>query len=123
MKNLELWLKIVALKTSASESVQKYPALVLIHGFGANSDHWRKNLPFLAKSHRVYAIDLLGYGYSDKPNPLDFPVNSLYTFETWAKQINEFCLDVVKDRAFSFYMQLYWRCGWPSSCCYGEEYL
>jgi len=97
MKNLELWLKIVALKTSASESVQKYPALVLIHGFGANSDHWRKNLPFLAKSHRVYAIDLLGYGYSDKPNPLDFPVNSLYTFETWAKQINEFCLDVVKD--------------------------
>lgn len=76
------------------------PALVLIHGFGANSDHWRKNLPFLAKSHRVYAIDLLGYGYSDKPNPLDFPVNSLYTFDTWAKQVNDFCLDVVKDRAF-----------------------
>jgi hypothetical protein len=76
------------------------PALLLIHGFGANSDHWRKNLPFLAKSHRVYAIDPLGYGYSDKPNLLEFPVNSLYTFETWAKQINEFCLDVVKDRAF-----------------------
>ncbi|XP_058073793.1 uncharacterized protein LOC131222654 isoform X2 [Magnolia sinica] len=45
------------------------PALVLVHGFGANSDHWRKNIPFLAKSHRVYSIDLIGYGYSDKPNP------------------------------------------------------
>ncbi|GLJ05148.1 hypothetical protein SUGI_0012100 [Cryptomeria japonica] len=76
------------------------PAVVLIHGFGANCDHWRKNLPVLAKSHRVYAIDLLGYGYSDKPNPRDFPVNSLYTFEKWAKQVNDFCQDIVKDQAF-----------------------
>lgn len=76
------------------------PAVVLIHGFGANCDHWRKNLPVLAKSHRVYAIDLLGYGYSDKPNPRDFPVNSVYTFENWAKQVNDFCTDIVKDQAF-----------------------
>ena len=34
------------------------------------SDHWRKNIAALAQQgHRVYAIDLLGYGYSDKPNP------------------------------------------------------
>ena len=32
------------------------------------SDHWRRNLPVLAQSHRVFAIDLLGYGYSDKPH-------------------------------------------------------
>ncbi|KAI4383663.1 hypothetical protein MLD38_009472 [Melastoma candidum] len=76
------------------------PALVLIHGFGANSDHWRKNIPFLAKSHRVYSIDLIGYGYSDKPNPRDFEGASFYTFETWAAQINDFCLEVVKDKAF-----------------------
>jgi interferon-induced GTP-binding protein Mx1 len=30
MKNLELWLKVVVLKTSASESVQKYPSLILL---------------------------------------------------------------------------------------------
>eukprot|EP00262_Sarcandra_glabra_P007375 TRINITY_DN2011_c0_g1_i2.p1 TRINITY_DN2011_c0_g1~~TRINITY_DN2011_c0_g1_i2.p1 ORF type:complete len:351 (-),score=34.30 TRINITY_DN2011_c0_g1_i2:72-1124(-) len=76
------------------------PALVLVHGFGANSDHWRKNIPFLAKSHKVYSIDLIGYGYSDKPNPRKFKVNSFYTFETWATQLNEFCVDVVKDEAF-----------------------
>ncbi|XP_059659609.1 pheophytinase, chloroplastic [Cornus florida] len=76
------------------------PALVLVHGFGANSDHWRKNILVLAQSHRVFSIDLIGYGYSDKPNPREFGVNSFYTFETWATQLNEFCIDVVKDDAF-----------------------
>ncbi|CAI9754709.1 unnamed protein product [Fraxinus pennsylvanica] len=76
------------------------PALVLVHGFGANSDHWRKNIPVLAEGHRVYSIDLIGYGYSDKPNPRELGQNSLYTFETWACQLNDFCTDVVKDQAF-----------------------
>ncbi|XP_022153859.1 uncharacterized hydrolase YugF isoform X2 [Momordica charantia] len=75
------------------------PALVLIHGFGANSDHWRKNISALAESHRVYALDLIGYGYSDKPNP-DVVGESFYTFETWAAQLNDFCVDVVQDEAF-----------------------
>ncbi|KAG8369553.1 hypothetical protein BUALT_Bualt14G0025400 [Buddleja alternifolia] len=76
------------------------PALVLVHGFGANSDHWRKNLPVLAESHRVYAIDLIGYGYSDKPNPENLQLKSFYTFETWASQLNDFCTEIVKDDAF-----------------------
>ncbi|XVE78749.1 hypothetical protein DITRI_Ditri14bG0003300 [Diplodiscus trichospermus] len=75
------------------------PALVLVHGFGANSNHWRKNIPVLAKSHRVYAIDLVGYGYSDKPDPREVG-ESFYTFETWASQLNDFCSEVVKDEAF-----------------------
>ncbi|KAK0604479.1 hypothetical protein LWI29_016028 [Acer saccharum] len=64
------------------------------------SDHWRKNIPVLATSHRVYSIDLIGYGYSDKPNPRDFCDKPFYTFETWGAQLNEFCKDVVKDQAF-----------------------
>ncbi|CAL1373161.1 unnamed protein product [Linum trigynum] len=76
------------------------PALVLVHGFGANSDHWRKNIPVLAKSHRVYAIDLIGYGYSDKPNPRGFGDAPFYTFQTWATQLIDFCAEVVQDEAF-----------------------
>lgn len=64
------------------------------------SDHWRKNIAVLAKSHRVYSIDLIGYGYSAKPNPRQFGDSLFYTFETWASQLNEFCNDVVKDEAF-----------------------
>ena len=42
--------------------------LVLVHGFGASMGHWRKNIPVLAAGgYRVFAIDLLGFGGSDKP--------------------------------------------------------
>jgi len=63
------------------------------------SDHWRKNVPVLAMANRVYAIDLIGYGYSDKPNPREIGEN-FYTFETWGEQLNMFCAEVVKSEAF-----------------------
>lgn len=41
--------------------------LLLIHGLGASSYTWRSITPALAKTHRVIAIDLKGFGDSDKP--------------------------------------------------------
>lgn len=39
---------------------------MLIHGFGASVYHWRYNIPALAEKHPVYALDLLGFGWSSK---------------------------------------------------------
>src|SRR5882724_5333035 len=54
-------------KTSGAENPG--PPLVFIHGVGAGSSSfmWRKNFDDLAKDFRVYAFDLLGFGFSDKP--------------------------------------------------------
>ena len=41
--------------------------LVLIHGIGASVEDWIFNIHALAEQHRVYALDLVGFGYSDKP--------------------------------------------------------
>lgn len=71
--------------------------LLLIHGFGASSDHWRKNIPELAKTNRVYAIDLLGFGKSVKPRPS--PAIA-YTFDTWGQLIVDFCRDIIGEPAF-----------------------
>ena len=41
---------------------------VLVHGLFVNADHWRRTLTGLAEAgYRVYALDLLGSGWSSKP--------------------------------------------------------
>jgi pimeloyl-ACP methyl ester carboxylesterase len=68
--------------------------ILLIHGLGASAQHWRKNIAVLAEQHRVYAIDLIGFGASAKPKPgeaID------YRFETWGEQINDFCQEVISE--------------------------
>ncbi|ACK72785.1 alpha/beta hydrolase fold protein [Gloeothece citriformis PCC 7424] len=64
--------------------------LMLIHGFGASIGHWRKNIPVLAeKGYRVFALDLLGFGNSDKPI-----LN--YTIELWQQQIRDFWAEQIQ---------------------------
>lgn len=82
----------ICYQTQGSEGV----AIVLVHGFGASWQHWRKNIPELATIGRVYAIDLIGFGGSAKPAPGQ-PLN--YTFETWGQQIVDFCREVVGSPA------------------------
>ncbi len=43
------------------------PPLLLIHGFGASTYTWRQIAPELARDHRVIAVDMKGFGQSDKP--------------------------------------------------------
>ncbi|MEO0540169.1 MAG: alpha/beta fold hydrolase [Cyanobacteria bacterium P01_A01_bin.105] len=58
--------------------------MLLIHGFGASVGHWRKNIPALAAAgYQVYALDLLGFGDSEKP-ALD------YSLELWTAIIHDF---------------------------------
>ena len=58
--------------------------LILIHGFGASIGHWRNNIPELAAAgYKVFALDLLGFGASDKAI-----VN--YTLELWQALLQDF---------------------------------
>ena len=52
----------------AGEKQSHKPPLLLIHGFGASTDHWRKNIAQLQENYEVWAIDLLGFGRSAKPD-------------------------------------------------------
>ncbi len=64
------------------------PALLLIHGFGASTDHWRKNAAELQSDFEVYAMDLIGFGRSSKPS-------SGYSPDLWRDQIAEFITDII----------------------------
>ncbi|GCE10250.1 alpha/beta fold hydrolase [Tengunoibacter tsumagoiensis] len=68
--------------------------LVLIHGFspGASSYEWRKNIEALSANFRVYALDLLGFGLSDRPE-------LYYTPEMMVDLLHDFLSEVVAQPA------------------------
>lgn len=51
------------------------PPVVLLHAFGTSAFLWRAIAPSLAEDgHVVYAIDLMGYGESDRPLDADYTI-------------------------------------------------
>ncbi|RZM82430.1 alpha/beta fold hydrolase [Leptolyngbya iicbica] len=68
---------------AAGEPRGDRPPLLLVHGFGASTDHWRKNVHELKDDFEVWAIDLLGFGRSAKPD-------RQYSGQLWRDQLHHF---------------------------------
>ncbi|WP_017661988.1 alpha/beta fold hydrolase [Baaleninema simplex] len=66
------------------------PPLLLVHGFGASTDHWRKNLLGLQNDFEVWAIDLLGFGRSAKPA-------LAYSGQLWRDQLHDFITEIIGE--------------------------
>ncbi len=53
------------------------PPMVLIHGYTASLFVWKTTAPMLAEAgFRVIAVDLVGFGYSEKPRSFDYSIQS-----------------------------------------------
>ncbi|HEY0404404.1 MAG TPA: alpha/beta fold hydrolase, partial [Pyrinomonadaceae bacterium] len=65
--------------------------LLFVHGIGAgvSSFMWRRNFEPLARDYQVYALDLLGFGLSDKP-PYAY-----YSTELYVELIADFIRQVI----------------------------
>ena len=49
------------------QTLDERPTVVLIHGFASALDVWTGVVPALEKTHRVIALDLKGFGWTDRP--------------------------------------------------------
>lgn len=87
------------------------PCLLLVHGFGASASHWRKNIEVLSQDYRVWAIDLLGFGGSQKPR-------TQYTGELWRDQLQAFCAEVIGEPVFVAGNSL----GGYAALCFGVDH-
>ncbi|MEM9539157.1 MAG: alpha/beta fold hydrolase [Cyanobacteria bacterium P01_E01_bin.42] len=72
----------------AGEQRSDRPPLLLVHGFGASTDHWRKNMVELQEDFEVWAIDLLGFGRSEK-------ANAQYSGDLWRDQLHDFITEII----------------------------
>jgi pimeloyl-ACP methyl ester carboxylesterase len=75
-------------KTAGAEN--KGAPLIFVHGLGAGASSfmWRRNFDELARDFRVYAPDLLGFGFSDKPATVP------YSADLYVELIRDFILEV-----------------------------
>lgn len=76
------WIDVDRMKIHLLTAGETGSPVVLLHGGGTDSAElsWKKTIPALAHSHRVYAPDWPGYGMSDRPKidyTLEFHVGFL----------------------------------------------
>lgn len=67
----------------ATQASEPGTPLLLLHGFGSALTQWHENLLPLSQSHPVYALDLVGFGASEK-------AAAHYSVEFWVEQVYEF---------------------------------
>lgn len=61
------------------------PPIVLLHGFDSSIFEFRRLLPLLAAQHQTWAIDLLGFGFTDRLSGIPFSPTAIKThlYESW----------------------------------------
>lgn len=69
---------------------QKTTPLILLHGFGTSIGHWRQNLAVIGEHHTVYALDMLGFGASEK-------ASVSYNVDLWVEQVYDFWLTFIRQ--------------------------
>ena len=66
--------------------------VILLHGVGCSVEFWERNITALAREHRVFAVDIVGFGRTDKPEVV-------YTFELMADFVLDFMNAMGIDKA------------------------
>ncbi|HEY4690628.1 MAG TPA: alpha/beta hydrolase [Anaerolineae bacterium] len=68
------------------QTVGQGPAVLLIHGWASSWRMWARSMSRLARvGYQAWAIDLIGFGESDKP------ANGWYTLERFTATVGAFC--------------------------------
>jgi len=62
----QCWLTIAGRRVNVID-LGEGPPILFIHGLAGSWHNWLENLPHFARCHRVIAVDLPGFGYSEMP--------------------------------------------------------
>lgn len=71
----EKTLEVEGVKISYLEEGRGKKNIIFIHGFSGSSNNWTEIFPYLEDEFKIYALDLPGFGSSDKPLDIKFNVS------------------------------------------------
>jgi pimeloyl-ACP methyl ester carboxylesterase len=71
---------------------EKGSIVILLHGLNCHVEFWEKNIAALAQEHSVFAVDIVGFGRTDKPA-------IAYTFQQMADFVLDFMNAMNIDKA------------------------
>jgi pimeloyl-ACP methyl ester carboxylesterase len=74
------FIELGTIKTRYWQAGSNGSAVVLLHGIGCSVLEWERNVEVLAARHRVFAVDLLGCGLTDKPADETYTIRRLARF-------------------------------------------
>jgi pimeloyl-ACP methyl ester carboxylesterase len=65
--------------------------ILLLHGFDSSVFEFRRLQPLLAANHATWNLDLLGFGFTDRPTDVPFTPTAIKThlYHTWKTLINQ----------------------------------
>jgi 4,5:9,10-diseco-3-hydroxy-5,9,17-trioxoandrosta-1(10),2-diene-4-oate hydrolase len=74
------YITIEGIKTRYWQAGEQGSLVVLIHGITRSVEDWQTNMADLATRHRVFALDVLGFGFTDKPTNEEYTISRLARF-------------------------------------------
>ena len=81
----------VSVSTAYVQQGQGDSPILLLHGFDSSVMEFRRLFPLLVENHATWAIDLLGFGFTDRLPDLTYSPATIkdHLYQTWKTLINQ----------------------------------
>lgn len=89
------YIDVRGINTHYHEDGQGNEKLLLVHGSGPGVSawaNWRLVFPILSEQFHLYAPDVVGFGYTDRPEGIQYSIN------VWVDHMIDFIETVIKDK-------------------------
>ena len=80
-----------AIATAFVQQGRGNPPILLLHGFDSSVLEFRRLLPLLAERQQTWAVDLLGFGFTERPEHLEITTDAVreHLYQFWRTVIRQ----------------------------------
>ncbi len=93
VQQVSVWVDSIAraIVTTYVRQGTEQPSLLLLHGFDSSLLEFRRLLPLLSAQFRTWAVDLLGFGFTERPNAIAISPKVIreHLYGFWQQMIQE----------------------------------